>query len=70
MMDNVNNFKKASESYDKLINDYAIELLDEFDSNKKARAFLQEQLANTAKPETHEFIFLMVKRLEQIALNQ
>lgn len=70
MMGNVNNFKKASESYDKLINDYAIELLDEFDSNKKARAFLQEQLANTAKPETHELIFLMVKRLEQIALNQ
>lgn len=70
MMDKVNNFKKASESYDKLINDYAIELLDEFNSNKKARAFLQEQLANTAKPETHEFIFLMVKRLEQIALNQ
>ena len=69
MMDKVNNFKKASESYDKLINDYAIELLDEFNSNKKARAFLQEQLANTAKPETHEFIFLMVKRLEQIALN-
>ena len=70
MLDKVNNFKKASESYDKLINDYAIELLDEFNSNKKARAFLQEQLANTAKPETHEFIFLMVKRLEQIALNQ
>ncbi|WP_152709309.1 hypothetical protein [Limosilactobacillus reuteri] len=70
MMDKVSNFKKASESYDKLINDYAIELLDEFNSNKKARAFLQEQLANTAKPETHEFIFLMVKRLEQIALNQ
>lgn len=70
MMDKVNNFNQASESYDKLINDYAIELLDEFDSNKKARAFLQEQLANTAKPETHEFIFLMVKRLEQIALNQ
>ena len=70
MMDKVNNFKKAAESYDKLINDYAIELLDEFNSNKKARAFLQEQLANTAKPETHEFIFLMVKRLEQIALNQ
>ncbi|MQB92427.1 hypothetical protein DN432_01095 [Lactobacillus reuteri] len=69
-MDKVSNFKKASESYDKLINDYAIELLDEFNSNKKARAFLQEQLANTAKPETHEFIFLMVKRLEQIALNQ
>ncbi|MCC4517863.1 hypothetical protein [Limosilactobacillus reuteri] len=70
MMDKVNNFKKASESYDKLINDYAIKLLDEFDSNKKARAFLQEQLANTAKPETHEFISLMVKQLEQIALNQ
>ena len=61
MMDKVNNFKKASENYDKLINDYAIELLDDFDSNKKARAFLQEQLANTAKPETHEFISLMVK---------
>lgn len=70
MMNNVNNFKKASENYDKLINDYAIELLDDFDSNKKARAFLQEQLANTAKPETHEFISLMVKQLEQIALNQ
>ena len=70
MMDKVNNFKKASESYDKLINDYAIKLLDELDSNKKARAFLQEQLANTAKPETHEFISLMVKQLEQIALNQ
>lgn len=69
-MNNVNNFKKASENYDKLINDYAIELLDDFDSNKKARAFLQEQLANTAKPETHEFISLMVKQLEQIALNQ
>lgn len=70
MMDKVNNFKKASESYDKLINDYAIKLLDEFDSNKKARAFLREQLANTVKPETHEFISLMVKQLEQIALNQ
>lgn len=69
-MDKVNNFKKASESYDKLINDYAIKLLDEFDSNKKARAFLREQLANTVKPETHEFISLMVKQLEQIALNQ
>ncbi|MCD7132430.1 hypothetical protein [Limosilactobacillus balticus] len=70
MVDKVNNFKKASESYDKLINDYAIKLLDEFDSNKKARAFLREQLANTVKPETHEFISLMVKQLEQIALNQ
>ncbi|MQB62223.1 hypothetical protein DN451_00545 [Lactobacillus reuteri] len=70
MMNNVNNFKKASENYDKLINDYAIELLDDFDSNKKARAFLQEQLANTAKPETHEFIRIMIKKLKEIALSQ
>ncbi|MFR0575411.1 hypothetical protein ACLUW3_00205 [Limosilactobacillus reuteri subsp. suis] len=70
MMDNVNSFKEVSESYAKLINDYATELLNKFGSNKKARAFLREQLANTANPETHEFIFLMVKRLEQIALNQ
>ncbi|MBB1069218.1 hypothetical protein H5S40_03495 [Limosilactobacillus sp. RRLNB_1_1] len=70
MVDEVNNFNQVSESYVKLINDYANELLDQFESNKKARAFLREQLANTANPETHEFIFLMIKQLEQIALSQ
>ena len=63
-------FKTKSEEYVRLTHDYAQSLINEFNSNKKAREFLSEQLFKNSSQEIHEFIKLMIKRLEQIALNQ
>lgn len=63
-------FEAKSAEYNHLTHSYAQSLIKEFGSNKKARTFLREQLAKYSSQETHEFIALMVKRLERIALNQ
>lgn len=63
-------FKSKSEEYIRLTHDYAKSLINEFGSNKKARGFLREQLFKSSSQEIHEFIKLMIKQLEQIALNQ
>ena len=63
-------FKSKSEEYIRLTHDYAKSLISEFGSNKKAREFLREQLFKSSSQEIHEFIKLMIKQLEQIALNQ
>lgn len=63
-------FKAKSEEYVQLTHNYARSLINEFGSNKKARGFLREQLFKNSSQEIHEFIKLMIKRLEQIALNQ
>ncbi|WP_034537421.1 hypothetical protein [Limosilactobacillus oris] len=63
-------FEAKSEEYNRLTQSYAQSLVKEFGSNKKARGFLREQLAKYSSQETHEFIELMIKVLERIALNQ
>lgn len=52
------------------LKEYANSLIAKFGSNKKARAFLRSQLFTNTDPEVHEFIKIMVTKLEQIALNQ
>lgn len=63
-------FEAKSAEYNRLTYSYAQSLVKEFGSNKKARGFLREQLAKYSSQETHEFIALMIKLLERIALNQ
>lgn len=63
-------FDAVSNDFKKKLNSYVNDLLERFGSNKKARAFLKRQLFETADPDIHEFVKLVVSKLEQIALNQ
>lgn len=69
-MDYAEQFEKISNEYGLFISGTVCELLDLFGSNKKARAFLREQLAFHSDYQTHELINVLTRELERIALNQ
>lgn len=67
---NQKDFKHEVKKFKKQVDSYADHLIIAFDSNAKARAFLNYQLWETNDIDESKFINLMVAKLERIALNK